>query len=212
MKYFFLLCLLVAGKGLHAELAVVPKFIYVLHGGVDSVWGQYMFMVRNESQETQRGKFTVALPEQTVDWQAQQGFEGIQFSLGEQGGLSFAKDFEAGDNIHTVGFKTLASGGQGELSLVLPQAVAELSFMTTGDVSIEGPGLRFVRRSEGQRYDKYFLYDLNAGQRIKLQVLGVPKGRMQFWLFAWAAAVALFLGAGTLAYVTRPSIAVEGSR
>ena len=37
-----------------------------------------MFVVENDGAEPQTAEIGVAMPEETVDWQAQKGFEGIQ--------------------------------------------------------------------------------------------------------------------------------------
>ncbi|SME97625.1 hypothetical protein [Pseudobacteriovorax antillogorgiicola] len=187
-----------------ADVAVVPKFIYVLHGGVDAVWGQYMFMVRNDNEDETTANFKVALPEETVDWQAQEGFQGIQFSLGEKGGVEFTKAFKPGDNVHTIGFKTPASSGSGKLTLTMPMDVGELSLMTSGDVTVVGEGMVTNKRTSGERYDKYHFYDLKAGDTISVEVQGVHVGRSQFWMYGWVAALVMLLACFGLAYVTRP--------
>ena len=192
-----------------AETQVVPKFIYVLHGGVDAVWGQYMFMVKNSSDQTINSKVKVTLPKETVDWQAQEGLGGIDFNLGENGGVEFSKDFNPGDNVHTVGFKVPARSGDGEISIDLPMDVKELSFLTTGSIIIEGENMKVEKRQGQQKYDKYHFLDLKAGDTVTIKVAGVHVGRTNFWMYGWIAAAIIFLAAFGLAYTNRPKLNSE---
>ena len=204
MKVFQALAIWMVSSICFAEVTLLPRFIYVLHGGVDAVWGQYMFMVRNGSEAPLDSEFKVAIPEETVDWQAQEGLEGIQFSLGEKGGLIFSKKFKPGDNIHTLGFKAPATGGKGNLTITMPMDVAEISFMTTGDIVVEGENIQVSKRGEGQKYDKYHFYNVKKGDSISIGVSGIHVGRSQFWTYGWAAGVVLIVGGLGLAYYTRP--------
>lgn len=202
-KTLFVLCCLFASTAM-SEIKVTPKFIYVLHGGVDAIWGQYMFMVKNTAEAPASSEVKVTLPGETVDWQAQEGLAGIQFSLGENGGLVFTKEFKPGDNIHTVGFKVPATSGEGDLSLTLAQDVSELSFLSSGPIEISGENMKVAKRGEGQRYDKYHFYDLKKGDKLTISVTGVHVGRSEFWKYGWITFAVLLIGCFGLAFMTRP--------
>ncbi len=184
---------------------MVPRYIYVLHGGVDAIWGQYMFMVQNNSEVEENATFKVVLPQETVDWQVQDGFNGVQFSLGKDGGLSFAKSFKPGDNVHTIGFKALAENGQAELTLNLPTDVNEISIMTASDLMIEGDNLQSSKKGDGQKYDKYFLFDSKKGDVIRLTIKGIAEGRAEFWRYGLIAAGIILISCFGLAYWSRPT-------
>ena len=187
-----------------AQVQVMPRYIYVLHGGVDAVWGQYMFMVQNTDAEAKTETFKVVLPKETVDWQAQDGFQGKDFKLGSDGGLEFTKAFNPGDNVHTVGFKVSAIGGEAEMTMTLPIDLNEFSIMTQNNLVIEGEGVEVNKKTGNQKYDKYNFYNLSAGDTIKVKVLGVSKGRAEYWRYGFIAGAIIIISCLSLAYWTRP--------
>ena len=199
----------ICGSLASAQTEVVPKFIYVLHGGVDAVWGQYMFMVKNLESTPVESSVKVTLPSETVDWQAQQGLQGIDFSLGKDGGLAFSKNFDPGDNIHTVGFKVPAQSGEGEISINLPMDVRELSFLVTGDITISGGTMKVEKRQGEGRYDKYHFRDLKKGDVVKIKVGGIHVGRSAFWVYGWIAGAIIFAAGFGLAFANRPKLSSE---
>ena len=210
-SYFFaivfssLLTSLVVAQGspMTNSVAMSPRFIYVLHGGIDALWGQHMFMVQNQGTAAEEGEFTVVLPAETVDWQAQDGFKSSDFQLGADGGLKIVKTFEPGDNVQTLGFKTLADSGTGKITLKIPINVGEISVMTTEALSVSGNGIEASGKDGESRYKRFTLKNVAAGTVVSLEVSGIQSGRAQFWrLGAGAFALLLVLGLG-LAYRNR---------
>lgn len=212
MKFkLLMLALLTTSLPSWGAVEMIPRYIYVLHGGVDAVWGQYMFMVKNTSSEELSETFQVVLPQETIDWQAQDGFSGDQFNLGSDGGLSFTKKFNPGDNIHTIGFKTEADSGEAQLTLNLPMDVNEISLMTASNLVLEGDNLQPSKKEPGEKYTKYFLFDAKKGDTIKLTVRGIAQGRAAYWRYGWIAAGIILVSCFGLAYWSRPPDQNESS-
>lgn len=184
-------------------LRMSPRFIYVLHEGIDAVWGQHMFMVQNPNSEAAEGEFTVVLPAETVDWQAQDGFKNSDFQLGQDGGLKIVKEFSPGDNVQTLGFKTSAENGAGKLTLKIPLDVGEISFMTSDALKVDGPGVVDNGKDANSRYHKYTLQDIPAGTVLNLDVSGIQTGRGEFWRLGLGTFALLIVLGFALAYRSR---------
>ncbi|NRA66369.1 MAG: hypothetical protein HRU19_17920 [Pseudobacteriovorax sp.] len=194
---------LLVAESAFAQLAMNPRYIYVVYGGIDAIWGRHMFMVQNQSEAPETGTFTVMLPSETIDWQGQDGFSAKDFKLGSDGGLEFTKEFKPGDNLHSIGFKTTAEDGVGEFSFKVPIDIDELSIMSV-DLKVEGPGMTFTERSGNQKYDRYLMTNLKAGSTVKLKFLDVPKGRTEFWRYGFVSFALILLVCFGLAYRSRP--------
>lgn len=209
-KYLTLLALLLGSTSL-AEVKIAPRLIYVLQGGIDSIWGQHLFMVHNSGAEGAESKVRIVLPEETVDWEAQEGLRGAPFNLGANGGVEFTKVFKPGDNFNTVAFKSPASEGQGELTISVPFPVEELSFLVPEGLKLSGPGMQYQQRKSSERYDKYKFMDLKPGTPLKVAVSGIHEGRSKFQLLGMISGALLILISFSLAWYTRPKINDEAA-
>ncbi len=196
-----------------ATTMVGPKHVYILYPGVDAVWGSYIFTVLNDSQAPEHLAFSVMLPKETIDFQAQDTLSPQEISLGKDGGITIDKTFPPGETLLQVGFKLSANQGSGTATLKTAMPFESLGvFVWQNSFNVTGPeGVQIQKgvNLSGRNFDTYSLSNGEAGQSIVFHFDGIQEGRSRLWIIGWVFAGLLILIGLSTAYWTRPKVAEE---
>jgi hypothetical protein len=195
------------GPVVNAEIIVRDRHVLLVYPGVDALWGNYVFMVSNEGDEPQRFATNVLLPNETVDWQAQDNLEPDDIQLSEDGGLRLSKVFDPGNHLLSIGFKVPSSGGAAALSLEPPFAMGMMGIFVS-DQSLEVKADQFTKREDvpfsGQTYNSFTVLDAQPGTVYRAEISGLPEGRGRYWIVGSILALILVVGAGLATWKTKP--------
>lgn len=190
-----------------AEVVVRDRHIMILYPGVDAIWGNYLFMISNESEEAIRHEMDLILPKETIDWQAQDSLSASDIVLAEGGGLHLNKMIPPGNHLLSVGFKIPASGGVAPLTVEASFDIGQLGlFIGDQDLSLQADGFTVQKNVpfSGRSYDTYTMDDVANGTVMQAAIHGVPEGRGRFWAIGGVVAAVLFGLGGFAAYRTHP--------
>lgn len=209
MAKIFLLLLVSSTELMAASLA--GRHVYIIHPGMDTIWGSYMLVVERESEAgaSESGRFDLILPQETEDWSPQQGIEKDDVRLKPDGGLEVAAEFTKPETLVVTGFKVAGRGGRVPMSLRLPFAVDEFSIMALeGRVKIESP--QFVYKGpvnfSGSTYDTWSVSAPKAGDELRLTVTGIPEGRTRYYVLGGVFLLLLLILAAMKTWTSRPKI------
>ncbi len=203
ISLLFFLCL---SSSAFSNVRIEGRQVYILYSGLDSVWGSYLFMVSNSDAKPASAKFKVMLPEETEDFEAQQGLIPMDIKLGEDGGLYVDKVFPSGDTLITIGFKVPSYSGVADITVKPVMNIPAFSYFVAKDsLKVEGQDLEFLSDQyfSGKNYDTYTAVALSSGKSYSVQVLGSPEGRYNYWLIGAVVGVILLLLLA-YAYFIRP--------
>ena len=199
----------VAGSAQLAQgaLEVAGRHVFVVHPGVDALWGSYLFMVANTAAEAETTTFRVMLPQETNDWGAQDGVTQDDLSLGDGGGVQLKKSFVPGDSLLAIGFKVPGQLGSASMSFKAPADIAKIVVMARKDtLTMSGEGFVFhtdVPFSDTV-YDTLSRGPVAAGEVVKVTIGRIPEGRARLWAAGAVSFLVLFALATFMALRTRP--------
>jgi hypothetical protein len=206
------------------DVQLMPRQMMILREGLDAVYGQTMFVVRNNSSVPLAGKFRVLLPKETSDFSPREGLEPNEVILanpegasaeaqGNQGfqGLLVDKVFAPGVSMMSIGFKVDAKLGSAELTLSHPQGVRELNILLLKEGPLVAKSDVLVKDLrtdvEDPQYDYFELKKpLEPGDVLTLKVEGVPEGRTRYWWMGGITAGVLILAAFFLTWKSWPKV------
>lgn len=217
------------GQGMSAQegtndVQLMPRQMMILREGLDAVYGQIMFVARNNASVPLPGKFRVLLPKETSDFSPREGLEPGEVALASpqdspsttvetQGfqGLLVDKVFAPGVSMMSIGFKVDAKLGSAELNLSHPQGVRELNILLLkeGPLKAQSDSLIKDLRTdvEDPQYDYYELKKpLEPGEVLTLKVSEVPEGRIRYWWMGGITAGILVLAALFLTWKSWPKV------
>jgi len=206
------------------DVQLMPRQMMILREGLDAVYGQVMFVVRNNASIPLPGQFRVLMPKETSDFTPREGLEPSEVALasensdGNQGtqtsgfrGLVVDKVFGPGVSMMSIGFKVDAKLGAAQLSLSHPQGVKELNVLVLKNGPLRASSDLLLKASamdvEDPQYDSLELKKpLEPKEILTIQVEGVPEGRMRYWWTGGIAAGVLVLGALFLTWKSWPKV------
>ena len=139
-----------------AGVGIEGRQVYILYSGLDRL--SYLFMVSNTDEKPVNARFKVMLPEETEDFEAQQGLIPKDIKLGEDGGLYVDKEFPAGDTLVTIGFKVPSSSGVANIIVMPTMDIPAFSYFVAKDsLKVNGVDLEFLSDQyfSGKNYDTY---------------------------------------------------------
>jgi hypothetical protein len=210
-RWFWLKALVLSLLALPLEAAVnvAGRHVFVIHAGVDTIWGSYLFMAANMGSESEVLKMRLMLPEETVDWAAQDGITDQELMLGEGGGVSLVKSFPPGESLLAVGFKAPARLGEGELTFTAPMDLSRMVILVKkSTLAVSGEGFTTATDVEfaGGSYDSLSRGPVLAGSKVRIAISGIPEGRSRLWAIGGGAFALMLLMALVLAIKTRPQV------
>ena len=181
-----------------AELG--KKHILLLRTGLDSIWGEYIFSVQNEKQTAIKAAVPLLLPQETVDFRANEGALDAELQLDNNGKVVLHKEFATGASIVSVLFRSNAEQGNGILTFVSERELTSLALMYEKSMQLEADtGLFSSKQSKEIEHDNFTMIQtqapIKAGKTIVLRVSGIPQGRSMLHLYASIFAAILIVGA-----------------
>ncbi|NDE13794.1 hypothetical protein EBZ80_02585 [bacterium] len=194
------------GTGL-AATTIGDRHAIMLRGGVDQVWGHYVFTLQNDGKVAAGISTPVMLPAGAIDVRPQEGLdpEDVVVGPGGQGSdggqVSIRKTVEPGVHLVSFGFVVPARTGHASIAFDAPYKIGELQVLTQRASGMAVSGERLVARRpaiwalEG---------GMEPGQRLVLDVDGVPEGRQRLWVMGFSVAALLTGLGGGLAWWSRP--------
>lgn len=207
------------GDQLSQDVQLMPRQMVILREGLDAVYGQVMFVVRNNGSVPLPGKFRVLLPRETSDFSPREGLEPGEVALASgpehpsQGfqGLIVDKVFAPGVSMMSIGFKVDSKLGSAVINLNHPQGVRELNvlLLKKGPLVAQSDGLVKDTRSdvEDPQYDYFELKkSLEPLETLTIQINGVPQGRGSYWWLGGITAGILVLGSLLLTWKSWPKV------
>jgi hypothetical protein len=189
---------------------VAGRQLVILKQGLNQLWGSLVLAVMNDTGAPARVKAHVMLPEQTTDWQPQEGVEPSDIQLAPQGGgLLIEREFPAGTTLVSIGFVVPAKLGRATMTLRPGGEVQELSVLVPrGKLQVISDQLSPGReeRVPGENFEAWLSNgEITAGQEIRVEVTGIPEGRARFWFVGGMAGALILLGGAFMTWNTRPA-------
>ncbi len=191
------------------EITLSDKHLIILRGGLDSVWGDYIFSVQNTQHVPQQASIALFLPRETVDFKAVEGVLPADLRVDAQHGtVTMEKEFPHGATLVNVAFKAAAQDGTVTLNWVATQTLTSVNIMHEYEVmdvfSDQLEITQLPRLADGHYRALRTTQALTAGDRLQIQVQGIAQGRARLHLFAIVFAVILLISTVYLGIRTRP--------
>lgn len=196
----------------HAEVLVGTKHLVIIKPGLDALWGNYIFAVRNDGETDAMISAPLMLPKETVDYQPQDGVEAEDIRLREDG-IAIEKSFPPGMHIISIAFRTDVRLGTGTLTMVPGGEVSDFTLLLPqgDDLSLTSGPLTQSPESPDPAYRAWRGSRTFAkGDAFVLKIGGVPEGRLRYWVIGGAVGGLLLLLAGFFAYRSRPKLEHSG--
>jgi hypothetical protein len=172
----------------YGETRIEARHVIMLHPGFDTVWGTYMFGVRNDGTEPEKLRGFLTLPKETADFQAQEGLTQEELISGGADGLMFEKEFPAGLTLISIGFKVNANFGSTVLTFAPKVDLQDFSVVTKKDpLTIKSssgllnePGITPVSNEDFVAITAKG--PIHTGESVVIEVGNVPEGRGRLWI------------------------------
>ncbi len=170
-----------------AQTKTESRHVVMLHPGFDTVWGTYMFGVRNEGSAPEKFRSSLALPKETVDFQAQEGLAQEDLTSGGEDGLIFEKEFPPGLTLISIGFKVNSEFGEAQLTFHQKSDVGQFSVVTKqGSLLISSASALMDPAMDAVVSEESFTSitskgPITAGESVVINVSRVPEGRTRLW-------------------------------
>ncbi|MEY4632435.1 MAG: hypothetical protein RIQ81_2555 [Pseudomonadota bacterium] len=165
-----------------------PRHAIMLRGGVDQLWGHYVFTVNNPGDKASEFASPVMLPAGAIDVRPQEGISQDEVVVGEGGALSIKKIVEPGVHLLSFGFILPSKAGQAEVDFAVPYPVAELQVLVQKNAALTVSGNGLVSRQERVWN---LSSPLEAGSRFAFSVAGIVEGRQRLWILGSTVAAIL---------------------
>ena len=192
-----------AGTGL-AATTIGDRHAIMLRGGVDQVWGHYVFTLQNDGKAPAEISTPVMLPSGAIDVRPQEGLnpeDVVAGAAGQTGMVSIRKMVEPGVHLVSFGFVIPARTGHASIEFNVPYRIAEMQVLAQRSSAMSVSGERLVSRRPG-----IWAIDgeLAMGQTLVMNVAGVPEGRQRLWIMGLSVAALIAGLGGGLAWWSRP--------
>ena len=188
-----------------AAVVIGQRHAIMLRGGVDQIWGHYVFTLQNDSKVT--GEFTtpVMLPTGAIDIRPQEGLTPEEVVISDDGRVALRKKVDPGVHMVSFGFIVESKSGNSHLEFEAPYPVQELQILVPKNTGIEVSGAGLNPHRNGQQPGVWSIAaPLAPADRLVFDVSGVAEGRQRLWIMGLSVAALLVgLGAG-LAWWSRP--------
>lgn len=213
LKSLLLLTLFFSTLSQGATLA--GRHVYIIHPGMDSVWGSYMLVVEREAEEgaTESAQFQLMLPTETEDWSPQQGIEKDSVQLKPDGGLLVDAVFEKPQTLVVTGFKVAGNSGRVPFTIKVPFEMEDFAVMAIeGQIKIVSDDMKYVGAKDfsGRKYDTWSMENVAQGKVIQFTVEGIPEGRRNYYILAGLFGLILIGGVTVLALRSKPKDSKHG--
>jgi hypothetical protein len=192
-----------------AQVRIEARHVTMLHPGVDTAWGSYMFGVRNEGTAPAKFSGYLTLPKETIDFQPQEGLSPEEIHQDGEKGLMFEKEFPPGMTLIAVGFKVNGRFGAATLTYVPKGDLDQMSFVTKkGGLNIATPSSLFGAAHVATMQNEEFLAidsngSLGPGSSFSIEVTNLPEGRGRLWMVGAILSLILVIGAIWFTWQTR---------
>lgn len=208
LRFFVFLSAVFVTSSLSAEgIDIARRHVVMLHAGIDTVWGTYMFGVRNDTDEPQTRKVQLMLPKETIDFQAQDGLTQSEIKVTDEGLLYIEKEFAKGLNLLAVGFKVPAEFGKATLTFEAPFELAEFSLVTKKNTLSVLSDVLLLEESNMVNSEKFLSYKKKGAvltnEIVIVTLEGIPQGRTALWWIGSIMGVLLVLFAALFTFWTR---------
>lgn len=196
---------LVPAGEVQAATFLGERHAIMLRGGVDQVWGHYVFTLQNDGKVAEEFTTPVMLPSGAVDVRPQEGVTPEEVVIGDGGQVAIRKKVEPGVHLISFGFIVGSKAGVSKIEFVAPYPVQDLQILTTkgSGLKVQGPGLLARRGSESPSVWGISA-PVGAGQSLAFEVDGVAEGRQRLWIMGLSVASLLIGLGGGLAWWGRP--------
>ncbi len=196
---------LVPAEEVHAATSLGERHAIMLRGGVDQVWGHYVFTLQNDGKVAEEFTTPVMLPSGAVDVRPQEGVTPEEVVIGDGGQVGIRQKVEPGVHLVSFGFIVGAKAGTTKIEFIAPYPVQDLQILAAkgSGIKVNGPGLVARRGSESPG-----VWGISApiavGEPLAFEVGGVAEGRQRLWILGLSVASLLFGLGGGLAWWGRP--------
>jgi hypothetical protein len=190
----------ISQSGGGATVALTVRHIVVVTADMESIFGHYYFAVQNRSAEPQRFSFPIMLPQETIDFRAQDGFAQEDLQI-EGNKVVLSKEFPPGLTLLGINFQSrVAAFADDHLTFVMAPEIKEFSLAVLRSSGLELKGENFheglPHMLQSSTYRGIVSTEFSSGQKMQVVVQGVPKERNYLYFVAAIFAVFLLLGAG----------------
>lgn len=177
----------------------------MLRGGVDQVWGHYVFTLQNDGKVAEEFTTPVMLPSGAIDVRPQEGVTPEEVVIGDGGQVAIRQKVEPGVHLVSFGFIVGSKAGNTKIEFVTPYPVQDLQLLTAkgSGLKARGPGLVARRGSESPGVWEISA-PLGVGETLAFEVDGVAEGRQRLWIMGISVASLLIGLGGGLAWWGRP--------
>jgi len=189
------------------QATVGDKHLVILRPGVETLWGNYIFAVKNDSEGDAPITTRVMLPKEMVDFQPQDGVVAGDLQLGDSG-LTLSKYFPPGLHIVSIGFKVDVLMGSADLTFTPAADILDFTLLTPVDdaLLVSGPLVASEETPDPSYRAMRSSGTLPGGVSFSVNVSGVPEGRVKLWIIGSIVGVLMLLGSLALAAKTRPKL------
>ena len=207
VSFILTLLLTIPPKGM-SEVKLGGRHVYILHGGIDVVWGTYLFLVTNSSDSPIKASLNLTLPQETIDFQGHSGIQKDDLELGPDGGLTLSKEFQKGENLISLGFKVPAWNGEAILNFQAKSPIKQLALFTKKKtLGMSAPGFTVATDVSfgGGKFDSLTIDDLASEKTYTVTITGLAKGRSHYTYAGLIIVSLMFIFGGILSWKTRPT-------
>jgi hypothetical protein len=190
-----------------SQNTVSKKHLIILESGVDKIWGTYLCAIDNPSGSPQKAKFSILLPLEAKEWQAQEGVANENIKLNPDGGLMVEQEFKPGNTLIGIAFWSEASNGFADYKFRISSEIAEFVIMTPlGGLGLNSTQMEAQKNLEfsNQQFNSLVAKSLQPGQELNVQISEVQMGRKLLWWVGGGFIAILLLLSFFLTLKTRP--------
>ena len=173
-----------------------PRHLLLLRSDGAFIWGFYYFVLEKIDSPSEELKIPLMLPKETLYVETGEGLQ--KEHLKKKGGKYQLQGSFSGDSkLLSLGFKLkTCDTGPSPITLELPYPIQELVVASPleAQLQLKGKGDAFSKAINGGGYhslqsQRVFL----AGERLQIEVHGIPQGRNRLWMWALMFAAVLAL-------------------
>ena len=179
------------------EISLGKKHIFILTSDNKEVFGTSYFAVFNTAKTAKSIRFNLFLPDNVSHFEPREGLLKEDFLLDDEGNLFVNKEFKPGLSLIGLDFKVAYSYSErGPLQFNLPFDLDEISLAVPVEsgLALEAEGFKEGvpdMLSQGQ-YKGILKKKIKQGERLSIDVRGLPRSNFANYLVASACALGLF--------------------